>query len=100
MKRFSPAAIPMGALAAALAPAGAAAAAPAAGSAADETVNSLQAEGFNVVINGIQEGPLSDCRVTAIHGLRDSNVSAAGRIIDPSQFTTVYVDISCPSRTT
>jgi hypothetical protein len=62
---------------------------------AQDTINALQAQGFNVALNGAAVYPLSGCKVTGIEGLRDSNVDSAGAIIDPTRFTTVYVDISC-----
>jgi hypothetical protein len=62
---------------------------------AQDTINSLQAQGFNVQLNGAAVYPLSGCKVTGIEGLHDSNVNSNGSIIDPTQFTTVYVDISC-----
>jgi hypothetical protein len=33
--------------------------------------------------------------VTGIEGLNSSNIDASGHRIDPKQFDTVYVDISC-----
>jgi len=62
---------------------------------AQDTINSLQAQGFNVQLNGAAVYPLSGCKVTGIEGLHDSNINSNGSIIDPTQFTTVYVDISC-----
>jgi hypothetical protein len=62
---------------------------------AQDTINSLQAQGFNVQLNGAAVYPLSGCKVNGIEGLHDSNVNSAGAIIDPTQFTTVYVNISC-----
>ena len=44
--------------------------------------------GYAVQINGRVSGPLSQCIVTGVHGLSNS---------DPTVFTTAYVDISCPS---
>jgi hypothetical protein len=61
------------------------------GSAAD-TVKSLQDEGYNVMVNGSTSAPLSECSVTAIH---PTGAEFSG--VPPTQFTTVYVDISCPS---
>jgi hypothetical protein len=84
--------------AAALGPSNAAAAAPSGPGGfgnAQDTINSLQAQGFNVQLNGAAVYPLSGCKVTGIEGLHDSNVNSAGAIIDPTEFTTVYVDISC-----
>jgi hypothetical protein len=62
---------------------------------AQDTINALQAQGFNVQLNGAVVNPLSGCKVTGIEGLRNDNVNSAGAIIDPSKFTTVWVDISC-----
>lgn len=90
MKTFTITSATVGALAAtALAVAGAAGAAPTGGSSAADTVRSLQAQGYNVQLNGSMTGPLSQCTVTGVHG------DSAGRI-DSTQFTTVYVDVSCP----
>jgi hypothetical protein len=56
---------------------------------AQDTVNSLQIQGYSVQINGPAASvPLSQCTVTGIHGMPNSNT-------DPTQFTTVYVDVSC-----
>ena len=90
MNKFTITAATLGALAAtALGLAGAAAAAPTGGSSASDTVSSLQAQGYNVQLNGSVTAPLSQCIVTGVHG------EPAGRI-DSTQFTTVYVDVSCP----
>ena len=62
---------------------------------AQDTVDALQSQGFNVVMNGAAVYPLSGCKVTGIEGLNSSNVDSAGRRIDPTKFDTVYVDISC-----
>jgi hypothetical protein len=62
---------------------------------AQDTVNSLQAQGYNVILNGAAVYPVSGCKVTGIEGLRDSNVKPSGGRTDPTQFDTVYVDISC-----
>jgi hypothetical protein len=96
MKKFTVPTAMVGTLAAtALGLAGAAAAAPTGSSSAAEVVSGLQAQGYSVQINGIADVPLSECTVTGVHGL--SNTDAAGNRIDPTEFTTVYVDISCPS---
>jgi monoamine oxidase len=97
MKLFTITTATAGALAAAaLGLAGAAAAAPTGGSSAADTIASLQAEGYNVQLNGSQTAPLSRCIVTDVHGL--SGTDSAGQRINPTQFDTVYVDISCPPR--
>jgi len=67
-----------------------AAAAPTGGSPAADTVAWLRDRGYHVVLNGSPNGPLSQCIATGIHGLRD---------YPATQFTTVYVDISCNTTT-
>lgn len=56
------------------------------GSSASDTIDRLQAEGYTVQLNGIADAPLSQCVVTGIEGLRGATA-----------FSTVYVDISCPT---
>jgi len=63
---------------------------------AEDTINSLQARGYDVQINGAVPMSLSRCTVTDVHGLNNSNVNSAGRRINSSQLDTVYVDVSCP----
>lgn len=77
--------------------ANAAGAAPSGGSSAATTVEQLQSQGYAVQLNGIPNGPLSQCIATGIHGMSDSNIDSEGRRIDPSKFSTIYVDISCSS---
>jgi len=90
MPKFTITAATIGALAViALGWAGSAAAAPTGGSSAADVVNSLQAQGYNVQTNGSVTAPLSECIVTGVHG------DSAGRTAS-TQFTTVYVDVSCP----
>jgi hypothetical protein len=90
MKNFAIAAGAAGVLAAAaLGLAGVAAAAPTGPGSAGDVVNSLQAQGYSVQFNGAMTAPLSDCLVTGVH----PTVSGAA---NPTQLTTVYVDISCP----
>jgi hypothetical protein len=62
---------------------------------AQATIDALKAQGYNVVLNGAPVYPLSGCKVTGVEGLRDSNSKAGGDRVDPTQFDTVYVDISC-----
>jgi hypothetical protein len=90
MTKFTIAAATVGALAATvLGLADTAAAAPTGASSAADTVNTLHAQGYNVQINGSVTAPLSACLVTGVHG------DSAGPT-GPTQFTTVYVDVSCP----
>jgi hypothetical protein len=72
-----------------------AAAAPSGPGNAQDTINALQNQGFNVILNGAAVYPLSTCKVTGIEGLNSSNIDASGQRIDPTKFDTVYVDISC-----
>ena len=69
--------------------AGTAAAAPTGGSNAADTVKALRDMGYSVQLNGSLTGSLSQCTVTGVHGL--SNTDTDG------QSGTVYVDITCPS---
>ena len=63
---------------------------------AQDTVNALQARGYNVQFNGATTVfPLSSCKVIGVEGLNDSNIDSAGARIDPTKFDTVYVDVSC-----
>jgi hypothetical protein len=74
--------------------AGSAAAAPSGPGSAGDVVKSHQAQGYNVMRNGAQVGPLFACAVTGVHNPAgpDSIDAMAAK-----QFTTVYIDISCPS---
>ena len=62
---------------------------------AQDTVNALQANGYNVILNGASVYPLSSCKVIGVEGLNNSNIDGAGSRIDKATFDTVYVDISC-----
>jgi hypothetical protein len=75
--------------------AGPAGAAPSGFGNAQETVDSLKAQGYNVVLNGAAVYPLSSCKVIGVEGLNNSNINSAGARIDTTHFDTVYVDISC-----
>jgi hypothetical protein len=77
-----------GLLAAAMLNASAASAAPTGSEKASDVVQSLKAQGYNVMLNGSITEPLSECSVTGVH-----NPDASGRAIG---FTTVYVDVTCP----
>ena len=46
-------------------------------------------------INGSSNVPLSQCRVTGVHGLNNSNIDTAGNRIDKDLYTTIYVDVVC-----
>jgi hypothetical protein len=78
----------VGISAAALGLPGVASAAPSGPGSASDVVQSLKDQGYNVMLNGTTEGPLSECTVTGIH-----NPDMSGRAV---AFTTVYVDVDCP----
>ena len=62
---------------------------------AADTIAQLEAQGHHVQLNGSSNVPLSQCKVTGVHGLNNSNVDASGSRIDEDLFTTVYVDVAC-----
>jgi hypothetical protein len=98
LRIFTITAVSLGALAAAAAPAHVAAAAPSGFSNfgnAQDTVNALQAKGYNVILNGAAVYPLSSCKVIGVEGLNNSDIDSSGSRIDSTLFDTVYVDISC-----
>jgi hypothetical protein len=77
--------------AAALSQASTAMAVPNAGTAAD-IVDSLEAEGYNVQINGSTPVPLLRCAATDVHPSLDASATP-----EQKQNTRVFVDVSCPS---
>jgi hypothetical protein len=77
--------------AAALGLAGVAEAFPNAGT-AEDTVNSLKAEGYNVQINGLVQVPPKLCTATDVHPRLDDSDT-----LQEKQHTQVFVDVSCPS---
>lgn len=94
-------ALTVGALASAvMGSTGTAAAAPSDPSSATDTVQSLQADGYKVILNKVGTAPLSQCTVTAVRPGREITQPATGRVgsRDPVQevlYTTVYVDVKC-----
>jgi hypothetical protein len=76
--------------------AGSALGASAAGSSAEHVINQLRSFGYNVQLNmnGAQNVPLSTCTANGIHGLPNG---APLEGAPTTQFTTVYVDVTCPS---
>ncbi len=104
MKSIAISAIAAGAIAAtALGFAGSAAAAPM-GSNVSQTVESLQSEGFNVIVNKTGDAPLEQCAVSAVRpghtytrmeseipGPDDRGVGIVTTVLAK----TVYLDVSC-----
>jgi hypothetical protein len=83
---------------AAMALAAAAAAAPTGPSQVDDTVRTLEASGYNVIINRSGAAPLSQCTVNAVrpgqtHSTTDSRGGSSINTTITSR--TVYVDVAC-----
>lgn len=81
--------------------AGAASAAPSGPGTASETVSSLQAGGFHVILNKIGTAPLDQCAVKSVrpgqtYTRMDSGVPGAmNDIVTTVTAKTVYVDVVC-----
>ena len=60
-----------------------------------DTIARLEAQGHHVQLNGSSNVPLSQCKLTGVHGLNDSNLDTSGNRIDKDEYTTVYVDVVC-----
>jgi hypothetical protein len=92
MKTFVITSLTAGALAAAaLGLAGTASAFPNAGT-AEDVIDSLEAEGYNVQINGLVQVPLKLCTATDVHPTLDESDT-----LQDKQHTQVFVDVKCPS---
>jgi hypothetical protein len=83
---------------AAMALAAAAAAAPTGPSQVDDTIRTLEASGYNVIINRSGAAPLSQCTVNAVrpgqtHSTTDSRGGSSINTTITSK--TVYVDVAC-----
>jgi hypothetical protein len=83
---------------AAIALAAAAAGAPTGPSQVDDTVRTLEASGYNVIINRSGAAPLSQCTVNAVrpgqtHSTTDSRGGSSLNTTITSR--TVYVDVTC-----
>jgi hypothetical protein len=73
-------------------------AAPTGPSQVDDTVRSLEAEGYNVIVNRTGAAPLSQCSVSSVrpgqtHQTTDSRGGSSLNTTVTSQ--TVYVDVTC-----
>ncbi len=86
---------------AALGLAGVANAAPSGPVTASETVSSLQADGFHVILNKVGTAPLDQCAVKSVrpgqtYTRTDSGVPGAmNDIVTTVTAKTVYVDVNC-----
>ncbi len=64
------------------------------GPTAETAINDLRAQGYDVAINwvaGNTTSALARCQVVAVHNPNTDDAP-------PTTFTTVYVDVSCPSQ--
>jgi hypothetical protein len=73
-------------------------AAPTGPSQVDDTVRTLEAEGYNVIVNRTGAAPLSECTVSSVrpgqtHSTTDSRGGGSVNTTITSQ--TVYVDVAC-----
>ena len=69
---------------------------------AAETIATLQANGYRVIVNKVGAEPLSECSVTAIRpgrAITDIVTAGGGDTKSEILYTTAYVDVRCPSAT-
>jgi hypothetical protein len=87
----------VGLAAAAVALAGVVTAAPTGPSQVDDTVRTLQASGYNVILNRTGSAPLSECTVSGVRsGVTHETTDVRGSDIKPMIISdTVYVDVAC-----
>lgn len=101
MKSFAFAALAVGSLvAASLGQVAPAAAAPSGPGTVQDTVNSLQASGYQVIVSKVGNAPLEKCTVTAVrpgqtYSRTDSGVPGANHPVTTVTNQTVYVDLRC-----
>ena len=65
---------------------------------AQDIVRSLQASGFQVIVNTVGSAPLDRCAVTAVRPgpkIAESVTGTQEDAIGKPSYTTVYVDIKC-----
>ena len=78
--------------------AGPASAAPSGAGSVQDTVDSLQANGYKVILNKTGAAPLDQCTVTSIRpGQRVTQPTTrdGGSLVQHVLYTTVYVDLLC-----
>ncbi|MCT7657436.1 hypothetical protein N4S67_03260 [Mycobacterium sp. CPCC 205710] len=77
--------------------AGIASAAPTGPSQVEETVRTLEASGYHVIVNRTGAAPLSACTVSAVRpGVTHQTTDVRGSDIEPMIISdTVYVDVAC-----
>src|ERR1700730_5995843 len=65
---------------------------------AQDIVRSLEASGFQVIVNTVGTAPLDRCAVTAVRPgpkVAESVTGAQEDALEKPSYTTVYVDIKC-----
>ncbi|MBY0286555.1 hypothetical protein [Mycolicibacterium tusciae] len=75
-----------------------AAAAPAGPRTVQDTVTSLESNGYKVILNKVGSAPLEQCTVTGVRPGRDVTEFRQNRrdqLVERVLYTTVYVDASC-----
>jgi hypothetical protein len=73
-------------------------AAPTGPSQIDDTVRSLEAEGYNVIVNRTGDAPLSQCSVSAVRPgqtHQTTNSRGGGSLKTTVTSQTVYLDVAC-----
>lgn len=99
MKRSAFGALCATALAAStIAAAAVAGAAPSGSRSVQDTVRSLEANGYRVILNRVGGAPLEDCAVTAVRPGREvteTRRNARDKRVEHVLYTTVYVDAAC-----
>lgn len=66
-------------------------AAPSGPGSAQDTVDTLRASGYHVVMNKVGAAPMDQCAVSGVRRGNPVTVSADPRVV----YTTVYVDLQC-----
>jgi hypothetical protein len=75
---------------------GIASAAPTGPSSVDDTVRTLEADGYNVIVNRTGAAPLSQCVVDAVRPGQTHLTTDSGDDLDKKVTSrTVYLDVSC-----
>ena len=99
MKQYLIATLAVGAVAASgLGLTGFANAAPSGSARVDDTVRTLEASGYNVIVNRTGAAPLSSCSVTSVRPGQEHTTFDSRGSSSPSETVlakTVYVDVAC-----
>ena len=96
MKKFALTAA--GVFVAGLASAPFAVAAPAGPSTDADTIKTLQASGYKVILNRVGNAPLANCSVVSVRpgrAITETVPAGGGDTVDKVIYTTVFVDIDC-----